>query len=241
MNRRTITMATQIAFIKLWSAPREMYTCSFTCRLDDKGIRGDTCWGGVKTSLMSNHLNKTKKQKTVICKWNQSVRLPLWVWHGKCGKPHLCSFQRAVGTPFSCKAFEKPFQWQNPSRCLVLPPSPTCTQTFFFSTAMHAFPGQCKPLFIRIPAPGRHYTPSSFATMGAFLSPPRPPLFPAESPRASFFVDTFNKTSQLLPWLIIESEGQCHVLRYKGQSNANVSSTCRAMMVKFQRIPVGNW
>lgn len=94
-------------------------------------------------------------------------------------------------------------------------------------------------LFIRIPAPGCHYTLSSFATMGAFLSPPRPPLFPTESLRASFFVDTFNKTSQLLPWLIIESEGQCHVLRYKGQSSASISFTCRTMTVKFQRIPLG--
>lgn len=54
-------------------------------------------------------------------------------------------------------------------------------------------------LFIKIPvaAPCCGYTLSSFATMGAFLGPPRPPLFLAESPQASFFVDTFNETSQL--------------------------------------------
>lgn len=73
-------------------------------------------------------------------------------------------------------------------------PPATCTQLFFCTTT-HAFSVQCKPYSSEYLHKG-HYTLSSFATMGAFLSPPRPSLFPAESPRASFFVDTFNKISR---------------------------------------------
>lgn len=150
--------------------------------------------------------------------------------------------QRSVGVSFSCKASVnwRPCQSQNSSRCLLphLNPPPS-----HFLCHYARFPWTKQALFIRIPALGCHYTLSSFATMGAFLSPPRPPLFPTESPRASElsdFGDTFNKTSQPLLCLIMESEGQWLALRYKGQSNANISFTCRTMTVKFQRIPWGN-
>lgn len=76
-------------------------------------------------------------------------------------------------------------------------PLPTATQAFFCAT-MHAFSAQCTPYSSEYLRKGAT-TPSSFATMGAFLSLPRPSLFPAGSPQASFFfffVDTFNKTAQ---------------------------------------------
>lgn len=117
-----------------------------------------------------------------------------------------------------------------------LPPPPPAPSVFSTPPLCHyaRFPCTMQALFIRIPAPGCHYTLSFFATMGAFLSPPHPPLFPAESPQASFFVDTFNKTSQLLLRLIIKSQGQRHVLRYKGQSNAKISFTCRTSRIPAQ-------
>lgn len=65
-------------------------------------------------------------------------------------KPTFALLQRCIGAPFSCKASVtwRPYQSQNPSRCLLPhltppPTPPTCTQPFFCAT-VHAFPVQCK-------------------------------------------------------------------------------------------------
>lgn len=157
--------------------------------------------------------------------------------------PRFCS----VGAPFSCRAsaVRRPCRSQDSQQLPGAPSYPPRLHPanffFFFCATMHAFPRTMRALFIRIPAPGCHYTLSSSATMGAFLSPPRPPLFPAESPAGKlFFVATFNEPSQLLPRLVIESEARCHALRYKGQIKAHVSFTCRAMTAKSQHFPLGN-
>ena len=76
-----------------------------------------------------------------------------------------------------------------------LPPSSSChvlCQYACFLWTMRAF-------FSRIPVSGCLCTLSSFATMGSFLIPLRPPslCFPLRALQAVFFVDTFNKTSQL--------------------------------------------
>lgn len=91
------------------------------------------------------------------------------------------------------------YQGQKPSRCLTSyvthPPPPPGS---FFCANIHA--GHTMPaLFSRIPAWGCHCT-LEFLCNNGILSQSTPPSFtllPAESLRASFFVNTFNKTSQL--------------------------------------------
>lgn len=142
------------------------------------------------------------------------------LWHGKRGGNgcHASWIKIFLGAPFSQDLGDlRAIPWSEAKQVSGAPlyPPPHYHPGFFCAT-MHAFSAQCMPYSSKYLHKGAT-TLSFFATMGAFLSPPRPSLFPAGSLQASFFFCRHIQWDRsALPWLITENEGQCHAQRYKG-------------------------